>query len=146
MSVIDKIFKIYLQTFIDKFQPWLLPNSIEILRCGLSTIFFIYVFSASKENHIKIVEESILLFNEYLDQILLDKNKFLQLNPKVAQIFVFTKKLAFVPVLSNSFSNKFDLKIYHEVLNILDKESSAETEENWWKKTLTDDINSVLPH
>jgi hypothetical protein len=85
------MFKKISDMFLEKF----VTNSLTIdeFRIGYTCIFYIYAFNSKSSNIVKIMEDSILYFFEYISQIKDEKNCFLQLKPKDVHSFLYKKYL-----------------------------------------------------
>jgi len=145
-KLFGEICKLFLQKVNEKLKPWTLtnPNMIfAVYRHGFSVIFHTFCFNSGKvDDIVKVIEDVILYYIEYVLQSKEEKNVFLKLTPFDASHFLFRKHLLF----SGSNDDELDklLFLYINCLRFI-KESSNNPQqlESWWEKR-ADEFNEYV--
>lgn len=148
-KLFSDICKLFLKEVNCKFKPWEMKDPhmvLKIYKHGISTIFHTFCFNVEHANDdiIKLLEDSILYYIEYVAQSQEEKLSFLNLTPHDASRFLYKKNLLY----SGSNSNCLEtlLPMYHRFNKFLNEIEIADdaTNEAWWQDTFVNNFPTVV--
>lgn len=159
MMMSDEIFiqisTVFLKKTIECIEPWKKKSdlSLEIIVDGFKTLFYIYSFNnvdvKSSSDIVKLLEDTMNNYLEFVKQIGDEDNLFLQLTARDATLFTYKNMISSYNFENIHFSTFPSRDIYNKIMLFFsliqdNQDSVMENDEKWWKESFIEDWTKYI--
>jgi len=151
-EIFIQISTVFFKKTIESIEPWNKKSdtSLEIIMDGFKTLFYIYCFNnvdkKTSSDIVKLLEDTMNNYLEFVKQIGDEDNLFLQLTARDATLFTYKN------MISNynhdtTFSTFPSRAIYIRVMSFfasMKEKNIDDKDERWWKETFIEDWTNYV--
>jgi hypothetical protein len=143
-EIFIQISTVFFKKTIECIEPWNKNSelSIEIISDGFKTLFYIYCFNnvdnKSTSDIVKLLEDTMNNYLEFVKQIGDEDNLFLQLTARDATLFTYKNMISNYTNENIVFSTFPSRETYNKIMlffSMIQNEQNADNDEKWWKET-----------
>lgn len=151
-EIFIQISTVFFKKTIESIEPWnkKSDSSLEIIIDGFKTLFYIYCFNnvdkKPSSDIVKLLEDTMNNYLEFVKQIGDEDNLFLQLTARDATLFTYKNMISSYNH-DLTFSTFPSREIYIRVMlffALMKEKNIDDKDERWWKETFIEDWTNYV--
>jgi hypothetical protein len=151
-EIFIQISTVFFKKTIESIEPWNKKSdtSLEIIIDGFKTLFYIYCFNnvdkKTSSDIVKLLEDTMNNYLEFVKQIGDEDNLFLQLTARDATLFTYKNMISSYNH-DTTFSTFPSREIYIRVMSFfasMKEKNIDDKDERWWKETFIEDWTNYV--